>query len=43
MREQVDHGYLALNKVPTKDNVADILTKIIAGGEFITKAHLLLG
>ena len=43
IREQVVHGYVELFKVPTADNVADILTKIITGGEFHTKAHLLLG
>jgi hypothetical protein len=43
VRERVEHGYLELRKVATKDNVADILTKIITGGEFQTKAQLLLG
>jgi len=43
IREQVIHGYVELEKVATVDNVADILTKIITGGEFKTKAHLLLG
>ena len=43
IREQVIHGYVELVKVPTGDNVADLLTKIITGGEFQSKAHLLLG
>jgi hypothetical protein len=43
VRERVEHGYFELAKVATADNVADILTKIITGGNYKTKAHLLLG
>jgi KUP system potassium uptake protein len=43
VREQVTAGYVELQKVPTAFNVADILTKIVTGGEFQTKAALLLG
>jgi hypothetical protein len=43
IREQVIAGYIELSKVATEHNVADILTKIITGGEFKTKAELLLG
>jgi hypothetical protein len=43
VRERVEHVYLELAKVATADNVADILTKIITGGSYKTKAHLLLG
>ena len=43
VREQVLAGYLELVKVPTKENVADILTKIIVGSEFRAKSELLLG
>jgi hypothetical protein len=43
IREQVIAGYLKLTKVATADNVADLLTKIVTGGEFTKKADLLLG
>jgi hypothetical protein len=43
IREQVEGGLLELQKVDTKENRADVLTKIITGGEFKTKAALLLG
>ena len=43
VRGQVVNGYVELFKVPTAENVADILTKIITGGEFQSKARLLLG
>jgi len=43
IREQVLAGYLSLVKVPTTENIADVLTKIITGGEFGSKAALLLG
>jgi len=40
---EVIAGYLKLTKVATVDNVADLLTKIVTGGEFTKKADLLLG
>ena len=43
VREQVCAGYCELVKVATEDNLADVLTKIVTGGEFKTKASLLLG
>jgi Reverse transcriptase (RNA-dependent DNA polymerase) len=43
VREQVIAGYLELVKVATEANVADLLTKIVTGGEFKRKADLLLG
>ena len=43
LREQISAGYLELVKIPSAENVADILTKIITGGEFSNKASLLCG
>ena len=43
IREQVQEGLLVLQKVDTTDNLADVLTKIITGGEFRSKAALLRG
>jgi hypothetical protein len=43
IKEQVEQGLLILEKVDTKLNVADLLTKIVTGAEFRTKAALLRG
>jgi hypothetical protein len=43
VREQVEHGLIAITKVPTAINIVDILTKIVVGNEFRTKALSLLG
>jgi hypothetical protein len=43
VREQVIAGLIEFRKVDSKANVADILTKIVTGLEFSTKADLLLG
>jgi hypothetical protein len=43
IKEQVEHGLIALEKVDTKLNVADLLTKIVTGAEFQLKAELLRG
>ena len=43
IREQVQAGLVHVHKVDTKHNLADVLTKIITGGEFRTKANLLMG
>jgi hypothetical protein len=43
LREQITAGYITLLKVPTKHNLADILTKIIVGGEYTNKSTNLLG
>jgi hypothetical protein len=42
IREHVESGLIALEKVDTKDNVADMLTKILVGLEFHDKAAALL-
>ena len=43
IREQVQNGLIELQKVPTEDNLANILTKIITGSQFTEKAEQLLG
>ena len=43
VREQVHNGLIELRKVPTDENVADILTKILKGHMFTKKAEQLLG
>lgn len=43
IREQITAGYISINKISTDQNLADVLTKIITGGEFTRKADLLLG
>ena len=43
VREQVAAGLLEIRKVPTEDNVADILTKILKGQVFTKMAEQLLG
>jgi hypothetical protein len=42
IREHVESGLIALEKVDTKDNIADMLTKILVGLEFHEKAAVLL-
>ena len=43
IRDQVASGYLQLKKVPSIDNIADILTKIVTGNSFQRKRDILLG
>lgn len=43
IREQVQQGLLQIRKVPTTQNIADILTKPVVGQDFKTKASQLLG
>jgi hypothetical protein len=43
IREQVAAGLISIHKVPTEDNVADILTKILRGEAYTEKAEQLLG
>jgi len=43
IREQVMEGLIELRKIPTESNVADLLTKLIVGKTFTTKAMHLLG
>ena len=43
VREQVTTGLIELRKVPTEDNVADLLTKILQGRGYSEKAEQLLG
>ena len=43
VKEQVEAGLIALHKVPTAENISDILTKIVVGSEYRAKALNLLG
>jgi hypothetical protein len=43
IREQVMEGLIEIRKIPTESNVADLLTKLIVGKAFTTKAMHLLG
>jgi LDH2 family malate/lactate/ureidoglycolate dehydrogenase len=43
IKEQVSSGLISISKVPTHENIADILTKIVVGEEFRLKALSLLG
>jgi hypothetical protein len=43
IREQVASGLISIQKVPTEDNYADLLTKILMGLAFEDKAEYLLG
>jgi hypothetical protein len=43
LKEQVAEGLIRVQKVPTAHNTADILTKIVVGSEFRSKALQLLG
>jgi hypothetical protein len=43
VKEHVEQGLIAIEKVDTKLNVADLLTKIVTGAEFGSKAMLLRG
>jgi hypothetical protein len=43
IREQVANGLIEISKVPTEDNVADLLTKALTGQSFLRKANFLLG
>jgi hypothetical protein len=43
VREKVADGIIQIMKVDTKLNLADMLTKIVTGSEYHTKADLLLG
>ena len=43
VREKVANGLIEIQKVDTKVNLADVLTKIVTGAEFHTKADMLLG
>jgi hypothetical protein len=43
IREQIAMGILELRKVPTEDNIADTLTKIVVGDDFQNKAGQLMG
>jgi hypothetical protein len=42
IREHIESGLIALEKVDTKDNIADMLTKILVGLDFHEKAAALL-
>jgi hypothetical protein len=43
IREHVDAGLILLRKVDTRDNWADLLTKILVGQDFYSKSHQILG
>jgi hypothetical protein len=43
IKEQVASGLISIAKVPTHENIADILTKIVVGEEFRLKELSLLG
>ena len=43
IREHVEAGLIELRQIPDEANVADVLTKIITGKSFKTKAGRLLG
>ena len=43
IREQVVSGLIDIRKIPTEDNIADVLTKPLSGKSFEEKAHFLLG
>ena len=42
VREQVQAGLIEVKKIPTELNLADILTKIVTGEDFLTKKDLLM-
>jgi hypothetical protein len=43
VREQVVSGLIELKKISSEENVADVLTKLLFGRDFTTKASYLLG
>ena len=43
VRQEVEAGLVLITKVPTEDNNADLLTKILIGSDFVNKASRLLG
>ena len=43
IREQVVSGLIELKKISSEEKVADILTKLLFGKDFTTKASYLLG
>jgi hypothetical protein len=43
LREQVEAGLIQLNKVPTEQNIANVLTKIISAPEFFLSFHKIMG
>lgn len=43
VREHVRSGLIEVKKIPTLDNMADVLTKVVTGSEFLRKAKFLLG
>ena len=43
IREQVVSGLIELKKISSDENVADVLTKLLFGRDFTTKASYLLG
>ena len=43
IREQVVSGLIELKQISSEENVADVLTKLLFGRDFTTKASYLLG
>jgi hypothetical protein len=43
IKEQIDAGIIDVKHIDTNDNLADILTKILTGSPFYSKAYKLLG
>jgi len=43
LKEQINLGFLSLQKIDSARNYADILTKIVTGVEFERKALWILG
>ena len=43
IREFIEAGLLALNKIDSENNLSDLLTKALIGLHFHTKADILLG
>ena len=43
IRENVEAGLIELRQIPDEENDADVLTKIVTGRPFRTKARRLLG
>jgi hypothetical protein len=43
LREQVNHGLIKIQKVPTESNIANALTKIVAAPEFFTSFARIMG
>ena len=43
LREQVENGLIRMNKVPTEENISNVLTKIVTGKEFMDSFNRIMG